>query len=84
MMKKKIFSLDRIEGEWAVCVSDNDDVINMPVSSLGSLAPRDIFSAKIEGGVLVDITPMPEERDRRLASNRARLHALARRSKNKQ
>ena len=30
---------------------------------------------------LVEITPMPEERDRRIARNRAMLRALARRSK---
>lgn len=81
MTEKKIFAVDRIEGEWAVCVSDNDDVIDVPVSSLGELTVRDIFSARIEGDALVDITPMPEERDRRLKKNRTRLHELARRSK---
>lgn len=83
MMDKKIFSVDRFEGDIAVCVSDDDYVINVPVTSLGGLAPRDVFSAKVDGGGLADITPMPEERDRRLARNRARLHTLARRSKNK-
>lgn len=81
MTDKKIFSVDRFEGDIAVCISDNDDVINIPVASLGTLRPRDIFSAKIEGEGLVDITPMPEERDRRLKKNRTRLHELARRSK---
>ena len=81
MADKKIFSLDRTEGEWAVCVSDDDDVVSVPKSLLLGLAPRDVFSARIEGEMLVDVTPMPEERDRRLAENRKRLHELARRSK---
>ena len=81
MTEKKIFSLDRIEGDIAVCVSDDDDVINVPVASLGGLEAGDIFSARTDGKGLVEITPMPEERDRRIANNRAMLRALARRSK---
>ncbi len=81
MTEKKIFSVDRVEGDIAVCISDDDDVVNLPADTLGGLKPNDIFSARIEGEGLVDITPMPEERDRRLAQYRARLHALARRSK---
>ena len=81
MTDKKIFSVDRFEGDIAVCISDDDDVVNVPVVSLGGLLPRDVFSAKIEDEGLHDIVPMPEERDRRLSENRARLHALARRSK---
>lgn len=81
MTDKKIFSLDRIEGEWAVCVSDNGDVINVPASLLEGLSARDVFSAIADGETLTDITPMPEERDRRIADARARLHALAKRRK---
>lgn len=81
MTDKKIFSLDRVEGDDAVCVSDDGDVIKMPLSLMGELAVRDIFSARIDKNTLVEIIPMPEERNRRLAQNRARMHALARRSK---
>lgn len=81
MTDKKIFSLDRIEGDIAVCVSDDDDVINVPIASLEGLAVGDVFSAGTDGKRLVEITPMPEERDRRIARNRAMLRALARRSK---
>ena len=80
-MDKKIFSFDRIEGEWGVCISDDNDVVDMPLNMLSGLAPLDVFSARIENGLLVDIIPMPDERDRRLSENRALLHALARRSK---
>ena len=81
MAEKKIFSIDRFEGNIAVCISDDDDVVNVPVDSLGGLEPNDIFSAYIDGEGLRDIIPMPEERDRRLKEYRERLHALARRSK---
>ena len=81
MNEKKIFSIDRFEGELAVCVSDDDDVVVVPVTSLGGLMPNDIFAAFIEGDRLSEIIPMPEERDRRLRENRERLHALARRTK---
>lgn len=81
MTEKKIFAIDRFEGELAVCVSDDDDVVVVPVDTLGGLAPRDIFAAIVEGDGFKDITPMPDERDRRLARNRARLQALAKRSR---
>ena len=81
MAETKIFSIDRFEGNIAVCISDDDDVVNVPVDSLGGLKPNDIFSAYIDGEGLRDIIPMPEERDRRLREYRERLHALARRSK---
>lgn len=81
MAETKIFSIDRFEGNIAVCISDDDDVVNVPVDSLGGLEPNDIFSAYIDGEGLRDIIPMPEERDRRLREYRERLHALARRSK---
>jgi hypothetical protein len=81
MADKKIFVVDRFEGSIAVCISDDDDVVKMPCDSLDGLVQNDVFSAIIDGEGLVDITPMPEERDRRLGDMRARLHALARRSK---
>ena len=81
MAEKKIFVVDRFEENIAVCVSDDDDVVRMPGDSLGGLLQNDVFSAIIDDGGLIDITPMPEERDRRQSDMRARLHALARRSK---
>lgn len=81
MAETKIFSIDRFEGNIAVCISDDDDVVNVSVASLDGLKPNDIFSARIDGEGLCDVTPMPEERDRRLKEYRERLHALARRSK---
>jgi len=82
-MDRKIFSLDRFEGEMAVCVSDGDEVIVVPKESLGEIYVRDVFSARVEGGELCDIVPMPKERDKRLVLERMRLHAMARKRKNK-
>ena len=78
---KKIFSVDRIEGEIAVCISDDDEQVDVPLADLMGMQARDVFSAILEGGKLSAITPMPEERDRRLQSNRERLHRLFGRSK---
>ncbi len=80
-MSKKIFSVDRAEGELFVCISDDDDTVIIKRSELSGLEVNDVFSAELDGESVSDITPMPDERDRRLEANRARLHALARRRK---
>ena len=79
---KTIFSIDRIEGELAVCISDDDRQVDVPLADLSGMTVRDVFSAIISGDTLTDITPMPEERDRRLKSNRERLQRLLNRNKN--
>ncbi len=78
---KKTFSIDRIEGELAVCISDDGEKVVVDVKELGGMAVRDIFHAELSGGVLANITADTEERDLRLARNHARLHAFARRNK---
>lgn len=78
---KKIFSIDRIEGEWAVCISDDDDRVDAPVNQLLGMSVRDVFSAELSEGKISDILPLPEERDRRIERNRRRLHDLARKCK---
>ena len=78
---KKIFSIDRIEGKIAVCISDDDDKVEVPVDALCGMGVRDVFSACLSGDEINEITPMPEERDRRIERNRKRLHDLARKSK---
>lgn len=78
---KKIFSLDRIEGNIAVCISDDDITVNVPIETLGGMKARDVFSAELDGDTLTCVEPMPEERDRRLEANRARLQRLFDRNK---
>ncbi len=80
---RKIFSLDRLEGDMAVCISDDDDTVIIPAEKISFLALHDVFSAEISGDTLESITPMPYERERREAESRSRLHAIAKRSKNK-
>ena len=77
---RKIFSFDRLEGDIAVCISDDDEKVDVPVETLGELSVHDIFSAELsEEGTISDIIPMPEERDRRVKRNRERLSRLAKR-----
>ena len=78
---KTVFSIDRIEGNIAVCVSDDGVTVQVPVSVIGEMRVRDVFSATVEGDDLLCVEPMPEERERRIATNRARLHALTKRGK---
>ena len=79
---KKIFSIDRVEGDLAVCISDDEQQVICPLSSLGGLTARDVFSAEVDGETLSDIVPMPEERDRRLQKNKERLLHLAQKKNN--
>ena len=78
---RKIFSLDRIEGNIAVCISDDDIKVDVEISALGGMKVHDVFSAELECGKLTDVIPMPEERERRLQANRERLKRLVERSK---
>ena len=77
----KIFSFDRLEGDMAICVSDDDEVVVLPAATLKGLAVRDVFSADVLEGGLVNIIPEPCERERRVAESRARLYAIARKRK---
>lgn len=78
---RKLFSLDRFEGDYAVCISDDDEKFDLPRALVGGLRQHDIFSAEIEGESLINIIPEPDERDRRLAENKARLSRLFGRGK---
>ena len=78
---RKLFSLDRFEGDWAVCISDDGEKFDLPREAVGEMAQHDIFSAEIEGESLINMIPEPDERDRRLAENKARLSRLFGRGK---
>ena len=80
---RKIFSLDRFEGDLAVCISDDDEKFDLPRALVGDMRQHDVFSAEIVGESLTNITPMPEERDRRIAANKARLERLVKRGQNR-
>lgn len=78
---KKIFSVDRLEGDIAVCISDDDIKLDINKELLVGMTVNDIFSAEFDGESVSDIVPMPEERDRRLKANRERLERLFNRKK---
>ncbi len=78
---KTIFSIDRLEGNIAVCISDEEEQFDIDISLIGDMKANDIFSADVEGGVLKNISPMPEERYRRLEENKKRLQRLFNRKK---
>ncbi len=80
-MSRKIFSIDRAEGTAFVCISDDDDKVTVDKARLSNLKVNDVFSAELDGEEISDIIPMPDERDRRLAKSRARLHALSKKNK---
>lgn len=76
----KIFSVDRFEGELAVVLCDDGEVLEIEKSVIAGLSERDVFSAEVCNGKLLSVTPMPEERDRRLAAARRRLDRFKSRS----
>lgn len=73
---RKIFSIDRIEGNLAVCISDDEEQIVIPTNALSSFSVHDVFSAEVNGKKLENIIPMPEERDRRIAANKERIRKI--------
>ena len=70
---RKIFSVDRFEGEYAIVICDDGEVLEVKREVISPLAERDVFSAIQKNGELKEILPLPDERDRRLASARSRL-----------
>jgi hypothetical protein len=72
----KIFSVERIEGNLAVCISDDEEQVTVPVSALPDLKARDVFSADFDGESITNVIPLPEERDRRITVNRERLRRI--------
>ncbi len=79
---KKIFSVDRLEGDLAVCISDDGEQLICPLSALDGMKARDIFAAETDGETLTEITPLPDERDHRLKANKERLQRLINRKNN--
>lgn len=73
---KKIYSVDRFEGEYAVVICDDESVLNIKRKELPDFCEGDVFGANIKNGILCDIVPMPEEREKREHEARERLQRL--------
>ena len=72
----KRFVVDRIEGDFAVLVSDTDKSrLDIPVS-LYPLKVNDVADVTIEDGKPVAVTVVEGEAKRRLEENKSKLHSL--------
>lgn len=78
---KKIYAIDRIEGNIAVVVCDDEGVLEIDRRTLSGMSEGDVFSAEEMDGKLISVTPMPEEKERRQREARARLDKLFLRGK---
>ena len=78
---KKIFSVDRFEGEYAIVVCDDGGVLEIKKEVILGLSERDVFSSDVVDGELLNIVPMPEEREKRTLDARRRLDRFKSRSK---
>ena len=82
MQEKIRISVDECEGDTLVCIrDDNGETLLLSRADAPALVPRDIADIILEDSRVISVTPLPEEREARLARNRARLEALRRRGK---
>ncbi|MBQ8720177.1 MAG: hypothetical protein IJY65_04005 [Clostridia bacterium] len=80
---KKRFAVDRIEGALAVLISDSDnEILTLPYEEYG-LSVNDILDITLEGGKVLGIVRLENEKDARLKKNSARLSALFAKGKKK-
>lgn len=77
---KKTFSVDRFEGQYAVVVGDDGEVISIERKKIPELSEGDVFSASFDGAVLSNITLMEGEKERRLMAANSRLAKFKSRS----
>lgn len=70
----KIYSVDKIYEGIATVVGDDESVFNIPENILCGMRERDVFSAVENDGRLEEITPMPEETQRRMEYARSMLN----------
>lgn len=80
---KKRFAVDRIEGALAVLIADADnEILTLPQEEY-RLAVNDVVDVEINNGKAKIITRLDNEKDARLAKNRARLDSLFAKGKKK-
>lgn len=69
----KIYVLDRIEDGVATVVCDEGGSFNVSPESLYSISVGDVFMAEFDGKKFSNITPMPNETQRRREYSRSML-----------
>ena len=70
---KKIFSVDRFEGEYAVVVGDDGEALSIERKAIPELSENDVFSAEYNGESLSDVALVKGEKERRLEAAKNRL-----------
>jgi len=76
LMKSGKYAVDRIEGELAVLISDEDGTsLHLPWRE-HSLKVNDILLLDFDGDRLVSLKRLDGEKEERLKNNRSRLSAL--------
>ena len=79
-MKTVRCSVDRLEGEIAVLLSDEDEVFHLNAKEF-SLSVNDIADITIEGERVISVIKRDEVAKERYESNKSRLSALFAKSK---
>lgn len=78
----KIYSVDKIDEGIATVVCDDGGVFNIPAEILSGMTERDVFSAVEVNGNFAEITPMPEEKERRIKKARSLLDKFKNKKQN--
>lgn len=75
-------AIDRIEGEYIVCIcDDNSEEIILKKCDYPDLCESDVIEITLEDNVPVSVTKSDEERQKRLSANKERLSRLFNRKK---
>ena len=82
MTKKTSASIDRIEGDYLVCISDeNSEEILLKKSDFPLLREKDVIEIVFENGAPVSAKKNQAESKKRLENNSQRLRSLFNRNK---
>ena len=82
MTKRISASIDRIEGEYLVCISDeNSEEILLKKSDYPILHEKDVIEIVFENGSPVSAEKNQSESEKRLETNSQRLRSLFKRNK---
>ena len=76
MKNELLLVVDRFEGDFAVCVDDDENVFNLDKTALSGLTEGDCFLAERDGDKLCFVRALPDETARRKAEAAAMLAAL--------
>lgn len=76
MENELLLVVDRFEGDFAVCVDDDENVFDLDKTALSGLNEGDCFLAARDGDKLCFVKALPDETARRKAEAAAMLAAL--------